>query len=1188
MRLARSFSSSTCRARQAFFQDGPKGLSSKDKHFLVARKRCALYVNGWIFRDSKVIRSVFHCQANELDELRSECARRIGAALSKLQDPASFQVKDLTFNKLMSVPTINYPPELALIDVHNLFGIPPDTPIDATPPIHDPSLVAKALSDAGFTGAFLHHVRFGDTRNPLSHTEKRPWPNYKHVPYGAYIYPPRLHIDVDLKLGGSVTLTLPGATVQPLYTFFQWFHKTNPEFQTINELVTVWARSHNISLSPQAIALMVISAMQSDGAPFPDVPFTGGWSDAEYRRDTMTKWSRIVAPVDIDFTPVLSLAPATIPIQLAHFFRHWRDRLPESRLFAFSVRKGRENQLIPREYVPAKFEASGYRFLKRNLDDPAKDFPPWRHDRLVIQDPFLVTYNHTASLSSSAVAEFQGQIHRTSRSLLEGRPLATVYGTHAAPPGSDAEAKILVDPQAYSAALSLLERDRIPVAYRTEAVPVVDGSPEIRSPNSPDSEGATWNSRRWFRTSCVSLGKEKPVPMTPPAPISYKEQDPAEDREAWGLNSPVHRPSFWRPAPSREPLTLPKNASPSHPLLLPSPETEVNSVPPVRATRAGIAYKNASSKPQEPRSFHTTAHCAARRASGASAPEPINRIIEASDLSLQRSVRASRKQTLFAVQNAIQSAFGREYTVELFGSTRYGISSPKSDLDMVILDPHHPYGGAPGYQWDVRKMPPIYDVRKVAKKLQRAGFHIFETITGATVPIVKFADNSTGHYVDLNVNDRLGVLNSDLIKRYCQLNPVLAPMIQYIKLWAKPLGLNSPSGFKDKPVTFSSYALVMMTIAFLQHRGLLPNLQEGLPPLEPGKLKGTFWLRKPKIMCCDVRYNMAEGWIPPEDVPVHQLIQDWFNFWGRDFNYDKEMISIRQGGRLARAPRGSEDEGPFNGVLWNIDPFIRSKNITGNVARGSLTRFVYECRDCASRKEFEEGILPRPKGSARDEQPDALDVLMLPAKMRNAKWILVEDGIPLICPRGKTFWPPVQDRSDGHEFANKDTLEGETSLPAMSDSPPPNRSFPVLGPSLDHAVMVSLKPMAKDTAIKKKLAVIKNAQWLSVVEDELPFAWHVTSEKSTQSDNDEAETPKDPADENVLERGPPRRPSPPDIPDTNGSPIPAPSTASQVFDYDPALRFDKFGRSMAPEPPPAPPEPEKDQVGFGLRSSNEQ
>lgn len=81
--------------------------------------------------------------------------------------------------------------------------------------------------------------------------------------------------------------------------------------------------------------------------------------------------------------------------------------------------------------------------------------------------------------------------------------------------------------------------------------------------------------------------------------------------------------------------------------------------------------------------------------------------------------------------------------------------------------------------------------------------------------IVKFRDPISGLDCDLNVNDRLGLLNTKLIQQYCDLSTVLRPMMKLIKLWAKPLGLNSPSR-QNAMVTFSSYAFALMTIAFLQ------------------------------------------------------------------------------------------------------------------------------------------------------------------------------------------------------------------------------------------------------------------------------------------------------------------------------------------------------------------------------------
>ena len=82
---------------------------------------------------------------------------------------------------------------------------------------------------------------------------------------------------------------------------------------------------------------------------------------------------------------------------------------------------------------------------------------------------------------------------------------------------------------------------------------------------------------------------------------------------------------------------------------------------------------------------------------------------------------------------------------------------------------------------------------------------------------VKCTDPDTGLQCDINVNDQLGLLNTGLIKHYCDLLPILRPMIGFIKHWAKPLGLNSPSQL-GQPATFSSYSLVLMTIGRLQVR----------------------------------------------------------------------------------------------------------------------------------------------------------------------------------------------------------------------------------------------------------------------------------------------------------------------------------------------------------------------------------
>jgi hypothetical protein len=100
-------------------------------------------------------------------------------------------------------------------------------------------------------------------------------------------------------------------------------------------------------------------------------------------------------------------------------------------------------------------------------------------------------------------------------------------------------------------------------------------------------------------------------------------------------------------------------------------------------------------------------------------------------------------------------------------------------------------------------------------------------------------------------------------------------------------------------VTFSSYALVLMSIGFLQvslrqelpsiysslslndrqHRGFLPNLQDGLQELGDNENEGIFWgcsSRNKPLKQCDVRYHNAEGWVTSSEVVVDDLLTEWF------------------------------------------------------------------------------------------------------------------------------------------------------------------------------------------------------------------------------------------------------------------------------------------------------------------------
>jgi len=102
------------------------------------------------------------------------------------------------------------------------------------------------------------------------------------------------------------------------------------------------------------------------------------------------------------------------------------------------------------------------------------------------------------------------------------------------------------------------------------------------------------------------------------------------------------------------------------------------------------------------------------------------------------------------------------------------------------------------------------------------------------------------------------------------------------------------------PVSFSSYALVLMTIGFLQMRRLLPNLQEAFDGLDNTR-EGIYWQRRKNARIqCDIRHTRADGWVPPTNVELEDVLFDWFNYWGHEHAYGRDVVDIRKGSLILR------------------------------------------------------------------------------------------------------------------------------------------------------------------------------------------------------------------------------------------------------------------------------------------------
>ncbi|KAI0916239.1 hypothetical protein AcV5_003234 [Taiwanofungus camphoratus] len=396
----------------------------------------------------------------------------------------------------------------------------------------------------------------------------------------------------------------------------------------------------------------------------------------------------------------------------------------------------------------------------------------------------------------------------------------------------------------------------------------------------------------------------------------------------------------------------------------------------LRVRRVALEHRRSIGKRQPQWGLRSQYHSSAAQHTPASEFELVE---------LPKLVYKKRALTLRRIGSLIKEKYHPKYTVKVFGSTCYNVDSVNSDIDLVIIDPERPSGFAPFV--GSPKLPRIYNIRLLARIISAAGYLHVRPVPFATVPIVKFTDPVTGLSCDINVNERLGLVNTAMIRRYCDLEPVLRPLLVAIKAWAKPLGLNDPSGSKGFP-TFSSYALTIMAIALFQTTGLLPNLQANVEAV-PKTFKSTFWLRKRNdtFVQCDLRYSLRKDWTSEENITPRQALADWFYYWGATHDCGTDAVSLRHGGILPRwkltedhssldtavingltddrhlegrseggdSPTSEADSGgspplgvpndpfPWLAPLYVADPFIPAKNLTSRISHTDIKRFREEC-----------------------------------------------------------------------------------------------------------------------------------------------------------------------------------------------------------------------------------------------------
>ncbi|XP_053305541.1 terminal nucleotidyltransferase 4B isoform X2 [Spea bombifrons] len=247
------------------------------------------------------------------------------------------------------------------------------------------------------------------------------------------------------------------------------------------------------------------------------------------------------------------------------------------------------------------------------------------------------------------------------------------------------------------------------------------------------------------------------------------------------------------------------------------------------------------------------------------------------------SPRPEEEKMRMEVVNRIESVIKELWPnadVQIFGSFKTGLYLPTSDIDLVVFG-----------KWENL---PLWTLEEALRKHKVADENTVKVLDKATVPIIKLTDSFTEVKVDISFNVQNGVKAAQLIRDFIKKYPVLPYLVLVLKQFLLQRDLNEvfTGGI-------GSYSLFLMAVSFLQ----LHPREDACSP--------------------DANYGV--------------LLIEFFELYGRHFNYLKTGIRIKDGGSYVAKDEVQKSmlDGYRPSMLYIEDP-LQPGNDVGRSSYGAM------------------------------------------------------------------------------------------------------------------------------------------------------------------------------------------------------------------------------------------------------------
>ncbi|XP_069757721.1 terminal nucleotidyltransferase 4B isoform X1 [Narcine bancroftii] len=238
-----------------------------------------------------------------------------------------------------------------------------------------------------------------------------------------------------------------------------------------------------------------------------------------------------------------------------------------------------------------------------------------------------------------------------------------------------------------------------------------------------------------------------------------------------------------------------------------------------------------------------------------------------------------RMEVVERIENVIKELWPSA-DVQIFGSFSTGLYLPTSDIDLVVFG-----------KWETL---PLWTLEEALRKHSVADESSVKVLDKATVPIIKLMDSYTEVKVDISFNVQNGVKAAQLIREFIKKFPVLPYLVLVLKQFLLQRDLNEvfTGGI-------GSYSLFLMAVSFLQLHS------------------------RDDVCSCDANLGV--------------LLIEFFELYGRHFNYLKTGIRINDGGSYVAKDEVQKNmtDGYRPSMLYIEDP-LQQGNDVGRSSYGAM------------------------------------------------------------------------------------------------------------------------------------------------------------------------------------------------------------------------------------------------------------